>query len=986
MAAMEFWDKIFKKKNNRYAIPILMGAVSLLLLAVVLVCDTQLAPELVAGSYFLSIVLLLLYFLFIYFTIGTVVKVLTIATRLKYHPTLKFFLIIAILLIVRMGSVALRLPRLQYCMAFFTQSGCLENFYAESVGVLFIDACIFLAVAVFGTKYFAAYGHPFTTRHRRFAGWMMGAQLLAVLVLSGLLPYIVGHVASEGRFALNPCSLMSFDGNSVMLLFIFFGYGYGTALFLDKIFSTIYLFFHRKLLPTFLLVACAFAFYVVFCFLCKPLFFGFPVVIWLIFIVVYMAFSFMGMMYGRQNYRFFIVLGHILLFSFILSLLVSYHVQKNHGMVRRELVDKLITSLPGDSRFPDGVSRDSVSPGSVDDFFDRVYSSQTLPIGFAWVVKSGRHLDRDVIMSYPDETAQSSFAYYVDGRLVDQYGGYDYNLCEDVYLNNIRYDNRHDCIILNGYQHYVYKISDNELVIVSHRVTSQYSLLSAFSFYFIVNLLFFLLTLLVKRPFIRVSRPLSLYSNLLWLVLVTMLFVGIAFCGLSVYHYMSRWEGDRVGLIKSKLGKAQIELNKSVGQLAQIKQSRGEEEMNAILSRLTKQYDLYLALYDEGGRRLYYSPTDRVLQPLCLPDPVMEMMRTGNTYCRVRELTDYRDTYHIYKAVMDEKGNVVGYFSGADVRNRYANDIKVSNLISRQLHFFAWVILFFAVSSFLFYFIIYRSMGALRNAMRKRNRPYSPIRLDWEVNEEIGALIQEHNQMVDELRANAVQMAKSERETAWREMALEIAHEVKNPLTPMRLKMQMLQKAWLSNRPDIGDRICDAADEVIRQTDALAEVSDTFSEFAASQSCVNSDMDVRKLLEEQVGELQTLVPARCSLKIGSRPEYRALVNRDHFRQMMLNLVKNAYHNRREHGRLSVTIVLDDAPDDAYWLLTFASDDRGFDRTDEASVFSVKFSPENCGHSLCLPIVKNIVVSFNGEITFETSPESGTKFFIKIPKL
>ena len=408
--------------------------------------------------------------------------------------------------------------------------------------------------------------------------------------------------------------------------------------------------------------------------------------------------------------------------------------------------------------------------------------------------------------------------------------------------------------------------------------------------------------------------------------------------------------------------------------------------MDSALSNLSKQYDLLLSVYDADGRLMYSASTDLIEQPDVMPAAVREAMQEGNSYFRTRDYTDYKDIFRIYKVVMDERGEVVGYLSGADVRNRFANDIKMSNMITSHLYFFAWLILLSLVSSFLIYFIVYRSMGALGSSMRKRKGPYSPIRLDWEVNEEIGSLIREHNQMVDELRANAVEMAKSEREAAWREMALEIAHEVKNPLTPMRLKMQMLQKAWLNSRPDIGNRIGEATDEVIRQTDVLSEVSDTFLEFATSQAGVNVDNDVRKVLIELVDELPGFVPASYELQVGPRPEYRALIDRNLFRQMVRNLVRNAYHNRREHGRLNVTLTLGDDEDTAFWLMTFAANDLGLDLTGEADVFSVKFSSVNCGYSLCLPIVKNIVVSFNGDISFETNRDSGTKFFIKIPKL
>ena len=977
---MDFFKKIFRKEESRYAETVVPGAVTLLLAAIAAVCSLTLPPQLVNASYPLSTAILFLYVMLVYFFSCTLVRVLTIATKLKYHRTLKFALMIVYILVMRLLTISLHRPRLLFQTMFFTPQGYLENFYAESTGVLFIDVCIFLALAVFGTRYIADFRRAFVLRHRKSAGVMLALELFVVLALTTLVPYNVGLFSAWGRFELNPCNMMNFDANTFMLIFILFAFAFGSSLLFNKVAGAVFRYFQRKTLPSLLFIAGIFALNFLFCVVCKSLFFGFPVWLWQLFLFAHIVISLLGMRHERRNYRFFIVVGKILVFAFITASLVLYQGQKRDGEARKQLVDKLVVSTQGLTvgGEPQGDAEDVFSGG--------VYSERVLPIGYAWVVKSARHLDRQVIMSHPDETALTSFAYYVDGRLVDLYGGFDYMLDLDSYLDDIRFDTKHSCLIANGYRHFVYPVSEGETVIVSHRLTSQFSLLAAFSFYFIVYMLFYALTLLVVRPFIRMARPLSLYNNLLWLVIFLLMIVGVGMSTLSIHYSYNRWENDRAGLIKVKLGKVERDLYRASRRMNLPSPCVENVGMDSVLEKLLGRYDLFIAVYDTEGRRICRAYTDLAVQSKVLSASVLASMRNGNSYCRTRECTDYRDVFCLYKVIMDGRGEVLGYLSGADIRNRYTNNIKMSDLITKHLHFFGWLILLIIVTSGLIYVIIYRSMGGLEMAMRRRNRPYSPIRLDWEVNEEIGALVREHNEMVDELRRNAVQMAKSERETAWREMALEISHEVRNPLTPMRLKMQMLQKVLLSGSPDLRRRIIEATDEVIRQTDTLAEVADTFSEFAGSQAGVNEDTDIRKVLAELADELPGLVHAHYDFRFGPLPEYRALVDRRLFRKMITYLVKNSDHNRMEHGRLEVTVMLDESDEAAFWLLSFAANDRGLDHTDEASVFTVKFSHENCGHSLCLPIVKNIVVSFNGTLTFETGPQSGTKFFIKIPKL
>ena len=229
---MDFFRRIFRKDNNRYALTMVTGMVTLLLAVIAIVCGHILSPQQVNSSYLLSIGILFLYVMLMYFFSCTLVKVLTIATRLKYHSTLKYVLMIVYIVVMRLMTISMHRPRLLFQTMFFTQQGYLENFYAESIGVLFIDVCIFIALAVFGTNYFADYSRSFISRQRRMAGFVLAAELFAVMALVTLVPYMVGRIASWNRFELNPCNMMNFDGNSVMFTFIIFGLGYGASMLL----------------------------------------------------------------------------------------------------------------------------------------------------------------------------------------------------------------------------------------------------------------------------------------------------------------------------------------------------------------------------------------------------------------------------------------------------------------------------------------------------------------------------------------------------------------------------------------------------------------------------------------------------------------------------------------------------------------------------------------------------------------------------------
>ena len=136
----------------------------------------------------------------------------------------------------------------------------------------------------------------------------------------------------------------------------------------------------------------------------------------------------------------------------------------------------------------------------------------------------------------------------------------------------------------------------------------------------------------------------------------------------------------------------------------------------------------------------------------------------------------------------------------------------------------------------------------------KIDRANEPI--EWRGNDEIGQLIEQYNQLVVELEKSANTIARFEREMAWREMARQVAHEIKNPLTPMRLSVQYLQKAWQEGAPDIDERMKRTTDTLIEQIDTLSDIASAYSNFAKLPENVPEWVDLSDLLGNVVNLLE----------------------------------------------------------------------------------------------------------------------------------
>ena len=150
------------------------------------------------------------------------------------------------------------------------------------------------------------------------------------------------------------------------------------------------------------------------------------------------------------------------------------------------------------------------------------------------------------------------------------------------------------------------------------------------------------------------------------------------------------------------------------------------------------------------------------------------------------------------------------------------------------------------------------SFSLISEKMREVNLSKTNEMIEWKKNDEIGGLIREYNKMVAQLGESASALAKSEREGAWREMARQVAHEIKNPLTPMKLSIQYLQKANTSGAPNVKELTANVAKTLVEQIDHLSKIASDFSQFAHIGNPVNEVVDLHELLSTLTSLYETM--------------------------------------------------------------------------------------------------------------------------------
>jgi len=245
---------------------------------------------------------------------------------------------------------------------------------------------------------------------------------------------------------------------------------------------------------------------------------------------------------------------------------------------------------------------------------------------------------------------------------------------------------------------------------------------------------------------------------------------------------------------------------------------------------------------------------------------------------------------------------------------------------------------------------------------------------------EIAQLVDSYNSMIDELEYSAAKLARSEREQAWREMAKQVAHEIKNPLTPMRLSVQSFERKFDPRDPEIEKKIKEFSRTLIQQIDTLSSIASAFSNFAKMPAQQNETLNVVEVV-------------KLALDIFNEPfihfmsdeeELIAKMDRTQLIRVITNLVKNAIQALPEQPNPRIVVTVTSEADMA--VISVADNGKGIEAAFTDKIFEPKFTTKSSGMGLGLGMVKTIVETYKGRIDFTSQPGKGTVFNVRIPKV
>ena len=403
------------------------------------------------------------------------------------------------------------------------------------------------------------------------------------------------------------------------------------------------------------------------------------------------------------------------------------------------------------------------------------------------------------------------------------------------------------------------------------------------------------------------------------------------------------------------------------------------------IHELSDIHTLQINIYSLKGKLIKSSKTafsiDKQKPPI--PDFMLKLVMSSieKRYVNVETIEDkkYRSSYSIIK---DLKFKPLGILNLPYIEDDGFYDRELKNFLLKLGQVYAFMLVIaFALAYFLSSYIT-QSLKTISDRIRETslNQKNEKIQSD-DSNQEISLLINAYNGMVEQLEESAQKLAQSEREQAWRDMAKQVAHEIKNPLTPMRLTVQSFLRKYDAADVDSKQKLKDYSDTLIQQIDTMSAVASAFSNFASMPAQQNETLNVVQIVDLALDIFNEDYIAF----IHDQDEIITKIDRTQLIRIITNLVKNAIQSIPE-SQVEKMVEVEVKKQKNTVLISVKDNGIGIETENQERIFEPKFTTKTSGMGLGLGIIRNIIENYKGSISFETEPNKGTVFTVSLPIL
>lgn len=403
------------------------------------------------------------------------------------------------------------------------------------------------------------------------------------------------------------------------------------------------------------------------------------------------------------------------------------------------------------------------------------------------------------------------------------------------------------------------------------------------------------------------------------------------------------------------------------------------------INQLSKNHRVDLNIYDLQGQLL--STSENWIYTTEMFSKWMNYLALHNfkeqniTQLIVNEEVEGTSYLSAYANILDNHNKPMAYINIPLFPSKLDINKQISSILVNFINSYFFILM---LGIFVAYLISLRITNPIRELTAKLARTDLNVkneRLEYNRNDEIGTLVKQYNLMVEQLQVNIEKLADSEREYAWREMAQQVAHEIKNPLTPMKLSLQYLQRSSKTDAPEIlQQKYLKTSEMLIKQIDALSNMASEFSNFAKLPDLQLEPIDLSKLLQDSID----LFRSNGNLQITTQIEenIHIIADKHQLERVINNIIINAIQAIPENRKPKISLTLKSVHNLAE---IFIKDNGvGIEEKFAKKVFVPNFSTKTSGMGLGLAICKKIIENTKGNISFESEVGVGTIFKITLP--
>ncbi len=576
-----------------------------------------------------------------------------------------------------------------------------------------------------------------------------------------------------------------------------------------------------------------------------------------------------------------------------------------------------------------------------------------------------------------------SYAKYENNEMVLKSGDYNYPLNGKY---KFKADKKLDVLNDEKYKHIVYTFSNGNYIVLTYKKITFLNSIITFSYIFLVFIIFSGLTLL----FININSIIKIKNfnfrtklifSVLGVLTISFTLVGAFTVLLNVNQFRTSHKNEVIEKLH--------QINISLEQYYRKEENnfyKNKDELNNNLRHLAEVFGTDINLYDSTGFLMATSRPEiynlNLIAKRVSASALYKIEHKRLVQFILNEQINLLKYSSAYAQFVDKNNNLLAIINMPYFTNPDALRSEISNLIVSIVNIYVVLFVIAMIISVLISEQIISPLIILQNKFTKLELGKKYEKVEYKRKDEIGQLVNEYNKMVDKLKESIDKLSKSERESAWRDMAKQIAHEIKNPLTPMKLSIQLLMRSWENQDEDFDERIREFSSSLVTQIETLKRIAEEFSDFAKMPKPQETVFNLADKIEEVCKLYENTENVDVIARLQNYRKALIYADEKQISRALINLVKNSIQAIADGVQGKIIIDLDVFGNKA--IVKIVDNGTGIPEDLQQKLFVPSFTTKSSGMGLGLTMVKKIIENARGSISFKSQQGEGTTFIVEFP--